>query len=45
MNMEQIKYQCEECNRRFSIDEDPHDRLDEPICPECGQTNCIEIGE
>lgn len=43
--MEWIKYQCEECNRKFGIEEDPEDRLDEPSCPECGETNCDLIGE
>lgn len=35
-----IKYQCEECNRKFAVPED----LEEPACPECHESNCAEIG-
>ncbi len=41
--MEWIKYQCEECNRHFAVEEEQADRLDEPACPECSGTNCIEF--
>lgn len=34
-----IKYQCENCNRKFAVQES----LEEPACPECGETNCLEI--
>lgn len=37
------KFKCEECGRTFQIEEDPNDRLDEPGCPECFETNCIEL--
>lgn len=35
-----IKYQCEECKRKFAVPED----LEEPACPECHESNCAEIG-
>ncbi|GGI98241.1 hypothetical protein [Paenibacillus hunanensis] len=43
--MEWIKYECENCKRRFAVEEEPADRLDEPCCPECAESNCVELGE
>lgn len=42
---EWIKYEClkEECGRRFAVCEVPGDELEEPACPECGETNCKGI--
>lgn len=33
-------YRCEDCNREFAIKQIPGDELEEPACPECGETNC-----
>ncbi len=41
--MEWIKYECEDCDRRFAVEEEHADRLDEPGCPECSGTNCVEL--
>ncbi|MDQ1233326.1 DNA-directed RNA polymerase subunit RPC12/RpoP [Paenibacillus sp. SORGH_AS306] len=37
--MQFIKYECENCSRKFGVEAD----LEEPACPECGETNCAEL--
>lgn len=37
-----VFYKCETCEREFAIREVPGDELEEPGCPECGDTNCLE---
>lgn len=32
------KYRCE-CGRKYAIAQVPGDELEEPACPECGETN------
>lgn len=42
--MQWDKFECEECGRRFAIEQPKNDEVEEPHCPSCGESYCRYLG-
>lgn len=45
MNNTWDKYECDECGRKYAIEQPKEDEVEEPICPCCGSTYAKHLCE